>query len=252
MKKTAVAVSIAALLSLLALGRAMAGQGADAPRDSIFHAEDLSWLSVGAGWDYVDRKLESPPAVNAVLESRGLYGFVSADITDWLSLNAGAGESELKAQPGGGYGDEEFMWTAGGKIRFWEHAIAEPSFLESLLSLQGSASYWEHNPEGEDGSYDWTEWRYQFVACLEVPANNNDSGLDNLFSTVFYGGVVGSSLEIDSALYTGFDNGTEYEEEEQWGAVAGLDANVARNLSIGVEVRFFEDPSYSVTGAFHF
>jgi hypothetical protein len=244
------------MLGFCVSARALAaGTGADAPRDSIFHAEDLSFLSIGVGGDYTDRQLQDSAGNAYQLEGRYAYGFLGVDITRWLSINGGAGETQLKPGPGRSYGNEAFMWTAGGKVSFWEHEVTEPSYLECTVKIQGAVSYWDHNPEVMDVSHQWTEWRYELLGSAEFPSGF-DPGLNNLVSTVFYAGVAGSEIEADQDLFTGqhVDGSDERNltEDQTVGPLLGIDLNIARNFSVGLEVRFFEDPSYSLTGAFHF
>lgn len=257
MKKCCVYLAIFVLVESCLVLRAP-GAEATWPSESIFHSENLSRLGIGAVYDEHLREVQDIGFNKGMLEARSLYGLISLDVLPWLTLNGGAGQTEMKEPDNTGYQDGKSMWTAGAKASFWQHDLVDPVFLSCRCRLQAMGSYFSHDDTLYDKEFYWEEWRGALLVSAEFFVR--DFGRDKTvypYSTVFFVGPAFSDLEVEAWYLPGTTTaqavaGREAEESRQYGAMLGFDLKLAHNLDVGWQGRIFDHTANNVSLTFHF
>jgi hypothetical protein len=213
----------------------------------------MGFIAVGGAVEKVYRDLEGC-GMTQTLEARQAYGFISYDILPWLSVNAGAGQAELKPVPTDGYEDAEDLWTVGAGLNLWEYDIKDPSFMACRLRVQAQLSYWDQDAEIAEQHTEWEEWRFATTVSAEFFTGpfGGDTTL-HPYSIVFFVGPLLSEIDFEScAVLSPTLPDNSLHEDRTVGVLGGVDVKLAHNLSFGWEARAFEDVSHSFNVAFHF
>ena len=251
--------AVVLVLSLCAWPQRSEATGADTPRDSLIHIENLDFLAIGAVYEKQKRDLVDEWGNPGRLESRHAYAFLSMDVFWWLTVNAGIGRTELKPAKLMTYGDEKDLWTAGVRANLWEHDVTDPTFMVHRFRVQATGSYWEHEADYLGHDLTWEEWRAALLFQAESFVSN--FGYDTTvypFSVIFSVGPVYSEIDMEAdipfpwggpALPAGM---VDIEEEDDVGVLISIDVNIAHNFSAGWECRLFDEATHSANIAFHF
>ena len=253
----------ATVLALLAgVSTTAIGRGADWPWHSAAKSDNVGFIAVSASYDHAERDVRIEGADGLLdLMSRSLYGSVSCDLTSWLTLAAGAGQSTLKPADSKSYGDGDTLWMAAARLSFWEFPLTEPSYIACRIRFDSSFSYWQYKGKLDDDDADWSETRGTLTVSAERLVENWDQDPTiSPYSLVFYAGCIYSKLDgkihlaATSAAETGKST-LSFSENESFGLIGGIDFLISHNLSIGGDVRAFDGLNhYSHSGnlALHF
>ena len=255
--KTLTTLTVGALVACLCASYAVAqGSGADSPRKAVIRPPSLDLLAVGVSTEWETRTLESSPGAGMDLETRSTFARLYLDILPFATVNAGGGLSQVNEDIGG-YGDAEFMWTAGGTVSIFEHDVSEPPFAACRLRLQAFASYWEKESGGGDSvmAYEWEETRAGATVSAEFFSEPFGAKVNAFpYSAVFSFGPVFSDVDMDVISPSGRVTQT-LSEKEDVGLLVGIDVKLARNVSVAWEGRIYEgneDDSHLLTAILHF
>ena len=232
-------------------------------RGSLLEPKELSILAVGAGFDQQVR-LVRPRRGNAwvpdELEARHTYALLFVDVSPWLTLNLGTGQTESMFASASKYGDAESMWTAGLNVGLWRYDIKDPDWLASRLRLQGAISYWDHESSIiRSGDMAWHECRSSLAISAEYLADDSEQGFFQYpYSITFLAGIANSWLRgnFDAAntdlSESGVDPEMDFMEEKDLGLIGGINLAAAKNLYLCWEVRIFEKRTHSAALVYHF
>jgi hypothetical protein len=237
----------------LAAGSVRAG-GADLPKDCLVNAEDLSFLSIGLGWEKGKRSLDGDLYDKQIMESRDLFATLTIDVFPWLTIVGGGGETEVKPAPQMAYLDQKPMWLGGIRFNLLEHEILKPAFLESVFRMQAQGTMTGHDGTYQGEDVEWTETRVALLGRMEVfPEQWTIDREEEPFSADFFVGSVFSEIDGDY-LPTGDGSiaNADFTETDDVGLLLGVDVNIAPQFSVGYEARIFENGTHNVNAAFHF
>ena len=230
-------------------------RGADAPREAMVTANNLSRLRVGGGAERLARELQGTDGSGAAtVDARNYFGYAGLDLLRWLTVFGGGGQVEAKV--GGAeasYGDSDTSWMVGGTATLLAHPITEPGYLAGTLRIDAQYLHWDFEAGMGDGTLQWTEDRVAVIASVEFPVFHAIDDSENVpYSSVLSIGPVYSAIDGDAP--GGRSGGrTELEEVDTMGLLAGFDMKFAANWSAGWQGRWIGDEvSHTFTAAFHF
>lgn len=235
-------------------------QGALWPQESLVETEDMGFVSVATGFEYVNRAVDLREVGPRRLVSRSGYGLVSLDLVRWLTVWGGAGATEARRFDWHLDGDEDFLWLAGIRASLWEFPVTSPAFLASRVRLQVNVAYLQHQAELHPGSMEWAETRTALLIGAERLAENWRRLADPApYSLSLYSGPVWSVIDgtwsHERDAHRGEPVSETFEEHQALGVVGGLTLFITRRFSAGAEARWMrggDRPSFTAEVALHF
>jgi hypothetical protein len=228
--------------------------GADAPRDTVVTADNLSRLVIGGGAERLKREIDLTDGSGSdVLDARNYFGYAGIDLLHWLTLMGGGGQVEAKSGAGNDYGDADTSWMAGAAVGLLAHPIRTPEYLAGTLRIDAQYAHWSYEADMAMDTVEWTEDRAALIASMEFPVEHAFADSDSIpFSTVLSVGPVYSVIDGEMP---GARPGSrvDFEETDSMGLLCGLDIKFASNWSAGWQGRWLgEDVSHTFSAAFHF
>jgi hypothetical protein len=249
--KSTLMFSVGALVVVAAVMTTNTAHGrgaADSPPGALVTTENLGRLAAGAAFDLQNREMSDKRGGVFTAETRSYYATLSVDLLHWLTVSAGGGQSEVKPAKSSGYGDGEGMWTAGVEANIWEHEVKLPTFMAHILRVQGAYRHFDHEADLGGETLAWTEDTTSLTLNFEFfthPAIDSSPALP--YSAVFSAGPASSIVDGDAGP------GNDFEQNDEFGMVFGLDLKLAPNVSLGWQGRAFSgDLSHTATAVFHF
>lgn len=171
-------------------------------------------------------------------EIQHTVGYVTLDITPWLTLLGGGGGSDLTRGNRDGDGDAE--WLAGGTLRIFNYFAMDPIIGEDpyWLSIDLDGQY----TGATAGDLLWNE--IYSALLLNITSHTERWGfMDRI--TLYLGpaySVIGGSDDFDDDI----------REDKALGFVAGVGFGVSDNLTIKTELQKFDGTSWGLGASFHF
>ncbi len=234
------------------------GAGADAPRGALAKAENLGRLFVGGAVEQQSREIQPPGGSTlSTLKARGYFCYAGVDLSSFWTIMGGAGNVEVKAAQGTGYGDADTCWFAGTQIALLEHRIAAPAYFEGTVRIDARYAHWDFSADLRGDTVQWTEDRAALVCSGEFPVRHAVEDPDAVpYSSVLSIGPVYSIVDGDvtgGKPWAGGHAGAGFEEADEFGLLLGIDIKFAANWSAGWEGRRYGDEyTHTVTAVFHF
>ena len=234
------------LLAALAFGCAgwasAATLGGDGMRESIASADSIGPVSVGADYQMLKRNLSLDGGGTAQMNARIYSAQVGVDLFPWWMVFGTLGRSQAEWD-GGDYGTGQAKWSAGTRLNWWHTDITDPEFMEGRLSFQTLAEFSQFR-SGDD--WRWNEGYADLTVNYELFAGDNRDDLKQYpYSLVLYGGPSISKIN-------GHADGTGFSEDTLFGVVGGADVYLSHNLSVGVQVTYYDQTSFSFSTRYHF
>lgn len=254
--KTSTLLSSAVLAcSLAASSWAMSG-GTSAYQGSLFNAESQKsqegifnnapkFLSFGGYYAQQKRGMDAEGTVQD-WQIRHTVGYVAVDITPWLTVFGGGGESSLKIDEQE-TGDNNIEWLGGATLRLLNYFAMDPIMGDDsyYLSIDLDGQYTGSRADSTDGG-DLT-WNEIYAAMIfSLTADTERWGFMDrisLYAGPAYSGIVGTKDDSFSA---------DIREDQSVGLVVGVAFNPSQNFTIKTELGCFDDTSFGVGASFHF
>jgi hypothetical protein len=232
-------------LAAAVIGSAVAA-GAATPggagmRDSLASSDNLGPLSVGVDFEQTKRTVSLDAGGKNVLQARTISADAGLDLFSWWQVFVTAGRSEAGWEATD-YGDGKLKWSAGMHFNWWHYDIVEPEFMEGRLSLQTTAEFAQYR-SGDDTR--WNDAYADLTVNYELFAEKQKDVKNVPYSLALFGGAALSKLN-------GHVNGVDFSDDQAFGLVGGADIYIARNLSLGAHVLYFDKPSYGFSVRYHF
>ncbi|MBA4389233.1 MAG: hypothetical protein C0404_14765 [Verrucomicrobia bacterium] len=229
---------------VLAASGLKAAGGAVAPPDYLFQIKTPMPFSVGAVYDRQPIDAEFQGHIEKV-EFTHIYGVLGLDPLKGVSLYGRAGQSqcELKERHEDGSG---FEWGVGMRLRLWEYRLDAPYYLKGRWGLELFGDYSKHESDLEGTDAQWTEKYGALMMSWELrDPFTYVKDWEECYSLVLAAGAGHSEISGDV-------DGREFKANKQFGFVGSADIFLAKNLSLGGEVRAFDKIQTIFTAAFHF
>ncbi|HAS83709.1 MAG TPA: hypothetical protein DCS43_13815 [Verrucomicrobia bacterium] len=204
-------------------------------------------LSIGVGYEKIERSVSSDQFYFDILEADCMYGYVGIDALHWLTVFVTGGTSELKGQ--GGESDSGMRLSGGLDALLWKSDVLVPEFLAGRLSIRSTAELLYSESDVDRGTLSWMEYKFAIPVEYEIYERSpvGSSGVQT--SLVLYAGPVVSFLDGDADVGM---TSIGFKAQEELGVLAGFDVYFAPEISIGVNVTVLDETSYGASLRFHF
>ena len=232
-------------MATMAIGSAVAAcaatPGGAGMRDSLTSTDNLAPVSVGVDYQMIKRTVSLDAGGKNVLQARVYSAEVGVDLFSWWQVFGSLGTSQAGWEAFD-YGDNKLAWSAGTHFNWWHYDITEPEFMEGRLSFQTTAAFSQLS-SGNDTR--WYDAYADLTLNYEIFAEKQKDLKAIPYSLALYGGVAFSKL-------SGHVMGADFGEDKAVGLVGGADVFIARNLSVGAQVLYFDKPGFGVSARYHF
>jgi len=223
-------VVVAVFVSSISL-LAMPIGSSNIPSEYLIKGKDLSWLSIGLHGGQFERDIEWDNGVVQKLKSNRWLGYVGADVFNFITIYAQAGQNESSLNDGE-MADAEAAFGGGFRMNLLSHFIREPTLTEDIVRLNFGADYLHTSSDVTYEGIDWDE----ISTSLTIELVNNTTG--NKFfapeSISLYVGPVFSTL-ISS----------DFSEDNSLGVMGGLEIFIVDTVVLDFEVQHFGQTSFS-------
>ena len=205
-------------------------------------------LTVGVGYERLERGIDFDDLPDAVLEADTISGYVGYDALSWLTIFATAGGSkvddEIDVET-----DYGLKLSAGASAYLWEGDVLVPAFMSGRLSIKAMAEISRSESDTDFGRVEWLD----VMVALPIGYEKFDrypvsaSGLQT--SLALYAGPAFSYLQGKADTLFG---DLDFDASQLIGVVAGADVYFSPSVSIGAKVAAFDEVSYGASARFHF
>ena len=169
-----------------------------------------------------------------------IIGYLGLDLTPWLTILGGVGQSELSVDDDSR--DAELDWMGGLQCRILDYLVLDPDGAYSV-SMDGDFRALGSSSEGHSGDVRWLELFGAVTMSLTV---NTDHG-DFLDSVSIFAGPAFSTI---TASEDSFSN--DWTEEQTMGFIGGLQINPSANTALRLEYQQFDSGTVGGSLSFHF
>jgi hypothetical protein len=244
--KTLVAMVMAATLAGPACAATLPGS---ISREPLVKGRVSDRISVGLGYDRIQRGITFKDGGSDVLEADSMAGYLGYNVLPWLTSFVTAGGTSLR---GSQWIESEhaLRLSAGLSAYLWDGDVLTPAFAAGRISFKGSLELARHQADTRTGTSEWFELvatlpvGYEFFDRYPAPRSGYSPSL------ALYAGPAVSILSGDLQVAPGFKR--EFEESRAFGAVAGADVYLAPVFSIGFKVLILDEVSSGASLRFHF
>jgi len=218
--------------------------------DTLLVQRKLPWVSVGVGLEILERELRVDKTSTGRVRANTLSGYLGIDALHWLTVFGTMGRLEIDSIdiPGAvGALDNDRRWSFGVSANVWHINIEEPEVMTGRLSIGLIGEYTQYDASGTGESLDWTEQAIAIPVSYFVPAEQRK--LSSVHGAAFFLGPIYSLIDGD---YSTGGRRVDFDEEQEFGLLAGTDVFLARNVTVGAQIQYFEQVSANFSFRYHF
>ena len=218
--------------------------------DTFLVQRELPWVSVGLGIELLEREIRVDGSSPGRVRANTLSGYLGVDLLHWFTVFGTLGRLEIDAIdiPGAvGALDDDRRWSFGISANVWHIDIEEPEIMTGRLSIGLIGEYTQYDASGTGEALDWTEQAIAVPVSYFLPAEQRK--LSSVHGAAFFLGPIYSHIDGD---YSAGGRRTNFDEEQEIGLLAGTDVFLARNLTVGGQIQYFEKVSANLSLRFHF
>jgi hypothetical protein len=234
-------IKVAALLLGSAVAACAATPGGAGMRDSLTSTDNLAPFSAGIDYQMIKRSVSLDNGGKNILQARIYSAEVGVDLFSWWQVFGTLGSSEASLE-NYDYGDNKVKWSGGTHLNWWHYDIEDPEFMEGRLSFQTTAEFSQFR-SGNDTS--WVDGYADLTLNYEIYVEKPKDIKLIPYSLALYGGVALSKL-------SGKADSQDFTEDRVVGVVGGADLYIAHNVSVGAQVLYFDNASFSFSARYHF
>lgn len=232
---------MAAMAISSAVAACAATPGGSGMRDSLTSTDNLAPVSVGVDYQMTKRTVALDAGGQNVLQARTYSAFVGVDLFTWWQVFGTLGTSEAGWEALD-YGDNKLKWSLGTHFNWWHFDLTDPEFMAGRLSFQTTAEFSQFSSGNDTRWYDaYADLTLNYEIYAEKPTDLKAIP----YSLALYGGAAFSKL-------SGHVMGADFSEDKSVGLVGGGDVFIARNLSLGAQVLYFDKASFGINARYHF
>ena len=244
---SAIASLLAFALPVLALdGGNSARQGAlfsgeSGERNEAVYDGGPHILSVGVTSEYQKRGITDDRDNLKVYNIQHLMAYLGCDVTSWLTVEGGIGQSKVGNLDDNRSADTE--WMGGLRLRLLDYMLIEAPAGEDTywFGLDSHIQYTGSKSDGRQGDIKWGE-AFGSLTMSFTTRPERYGFMDRI--SLFVGPAV--------SLIRGTKDGDDIEEDQAIGFVGGLQFVPSDNFTIKVEAQQFDKTSAGVSASFHF
>jgi hypothetical protein len=174
-----------------------------------------------------------------------LTGLIGLDLVPWLTLEAGAGMTDVDLEGDDSSRDKDWEWRVGGRARLIDYRLAtdEPYYF----GVEAESFYRASQSENWYSDLEWNE----FYSALLFSLSNHPliHFGDDVRTISLYGGPAMSM--IDGTWSDEFGS-VDFHEDQNMGAVVGLSFMPDEFMTIKIEAQVFDEVSLGAGLSVHF
>lgn len=213
-----------------------------APYDAV-HDGGPRIVSVGAYVGNQERGMQDGHGVST-WEISHMMAYLGLDLTPWLTILGGVGESDLSVD--GDNRDSGFEWMGGLQLRLLDYMVMDPVFDDNAYWVGIDTDFRGIGSTSEGGSGDVT-WLELFGSMtFRVTVHPERGGFIDSIS-VFAGPAYSAITATDNS---GFN--VDMNEDKATGFVGGIQFDPSENVAIRLEYQKFDSGTFGGSLLFHF
>jgi hypothetical protein len=203
-------------------------------------------LTIGVGYDKLERGIEFDNLPDFVLEADTMTGYVGYDMLPWLTAFVTVGGSKVKDVDGADYG---VKFSGGFSAYLWEGDVLVPAYMSGRLSIKAMMEVSRSESDTDFGTIEWMDVMVALPIGYEkfdrYPASA--SGLQT--SLALYAGPAFSYM---TGSFDRTFGSRDFDASQLLGVVAGADVYFSPSVAIGAKIIAFDELSYGASARFHF
>jgi hypothetical protein len=206
-------------------------------------------LSIGGSYEEIDRGIDLNQGGDGddVFSASSASLYMGYDVRPWLTLFGTVGAVELDAM-GDVETDEGLKVSAGLSAYLWEVDISEPTFMAGRFSFKPTLEASHYTSESSEGDVSWFDVTLALPVGYEIFDQYAESSQGISTSLALY---VGPAVSYVSGTVDAPAGDVDFDGEEFFGAIAGLDVYFSAHVSLGAQVSFFDETSIGASLRFH-
>ncbi len=242
--KMTVTMLIAAMQASILLGATLPGA---ITRNPLVRDNPSERLSVGVTYEEIEREVDFDNGPNALLEADSAALYVGYDVLPWLTIFATAGGSQLD---GNGIidTDRKLKASLGVCAYMWEGDVLEPIFMAGRISIKPMAEIARYSSDSEVGDTVWTDASAALLLGYEKFDRYPTSPRGVQTSLALY---IGPAVSYVSGEIDTIAGDIDFEQDELFGVMGGVDIFLAPSVSFGVEFSHYGDATIGASLRFH-
>lgn len=216
-------------------------------RAPLNHSAVSEKVSVGVTYEEIERGIDLDDGPDAVLKADSASLYVGYDVLPWLTLFGSLGASEVDTEAGVN-ADARVKFSGGLSAYVWEADIVEPGYMSGRLTLKPTVEISRYSSDSDVGEISWIDATAALPFGYEKFDSYPPSTLGISASLAFYIGPAVSYVAgtVDSPL-----GDVDFDGDELFGMIGGLDIYLSRGVSLGVEFSVFDETSIGASLRFH-
>lgn len=229
--------------------RAVSPAGSDSP-DSLLATKSLSRWMVGGEVGYGKRTVLPEDGDAVELEWQDMDLLLGVDLTDWLSMLVSYGATDAEFNDLHDPGCEGETWSFRVNANLWQ-AENEGDLPSWRLTLKSLNEFSTHQAESESGGVE-VEWDSITLALplgWEILFSEGGDYFSDLYRVTYYLGPAFST--VDGTRTVGASE-FDFEEDSEFGVVAGVTIFLLANFSVGADAEYYENLALRGSVVFHF
>jgi hypothetical protein len=206
-------------------------------------------LSMGVSYEEIERgiDLDQGGDGDAVFSASSASLYMGYDVRPWLTAFGTVGEVELDAEADVET-DAGLKVSAGLSAYLWEVDVSEPIFMAGRFSFKPTFEVSHYTSESSVGDVSWFDVTLALPVGYEIFDRYAESSQGMSTSLALY---VGPAVSYVSGTEESPAGDVDFDGEEYFGAIAGMDVYFSSQVSIGVQVSIFDETTIGGSLRFH-
>lgn len=208
--------------------------------DDFLAVGNADRFSVGINYENIRRYVDPDVGENFRLDATSVSLFLGYDVINWLTVFGTLGQSENNSDFVLGQSDDrQFKWSVGVNANLYKWYIKEPKGMAGdRVTVRAFAEFASYEADTGIGNMDWNDMFIALpIAYERFERNDRIEDDSDLFRISIYAGPVLSF--VNGSLDTGAGD-TDFDADNTFGAIAGIDVYFTRSISIGGQAVFFD------------
>jgi hypothetical protein len=221
--------------------------GSASNRPARAYAGGLPFLSLGIEYQDQSRAIVPSGAQGTMpdISIQRLTGLIGLDLVPWVTLEVGAGMTDVDLEGDDTSRDKDWEWRVGGRARLLDYRI--PADDPFYFGIEGEAFYRASQSENWNSDLEWNE----FYSALLFSLSNHPliHFGDDVRVVSLYGGP---ALSLIDGTWSDDVGSVDFHEDQNMGAVVGVSFMPDEFMTVKLEAQFFDDVSVGAGLSIHF
>ncbi len=177
--------------------------------------------------------------------ARRITGLIGIDLLPWLTLEGGAGMTDVELEGESADRDRDVEWRVGARLRLFDYRL--PSEEPYYFRLESETFYRASESENWYSDFEWNELYSALLFGLSTHPLIHFG--DDVRVVTLYGGPAVSLIDGEWSDDLG---SSDFHEDQNLGGVLGLSFMPDEFMTLRIEGQFFDESSVSAALAIHF